>query len=388
VAHTLNIFDHFETAACVRRLNRFVVECIYKGRLVAAYLPNPGRLWELLHEGSILYVTKTALSHAPDRRMEYTIVAVEKDGVPVFLHTHHTNTVAGWLIQNRKIPGLEDYSIEKPEFTVGRSRFDFLLKKGHERMLLEVKSCTLFHDGLAMFPDAVTSRGKKHLLHLAESSMSGGVLFVVHSPSARYFLPEYHVDPEFADTLYSLRNDILVKALSVTWRDDLSVEDTPKVLKIPWEIYEKEGADRGSYLLIIHLDKHLETSVGSLGSLSFEKGYYVYVGSAMKALTARIERHKRKRKTLFWHIDYLREQGQVVHAIPIRSASPIECEIAESLQKISDGPVERFGASDCQCDSHLFYMEANPVSSPEFINMLLYFRMTRAIEQLNEKREA
>jgi sugar fermentation stimulation protein A len=387
MTRTLKIFDHFETAKCVRRLNRFVVECIHKGRLTTAYLPNPGRLWELLRENSLLYVTKTASAHAPDRRIEYTILAVEKDGVPVFLHTHHTNTVAGWLIKNRRIPGLEDYSIEKPEFTVGRSRFDFLLKKGNDRMLLEVKSCTLFHDGLAMFPDAVTSRGKKHLLHLASSPMDGGVLFIVHSASARYFLPEYHVDPEFSQTLYSLRNDILVKALSVTWKDDLSVEDTPQELETPWEIYEKEGTDRGSYLFIIYLDGDKEIAIGSLGSLHFRKGYYVYVGSAMRNLTARTERHKRKRKNLFWHVDYLREQGQVVHAIPIRSASRLECEIAESLQEISDGRVERFGASDCQCDSHLFYMKTNPVSLPEFINMLLYFRMTRIIKQLSEKKE-
>jgi sugar fermentation stimulation protein A len=381
----LKIFDHFETATYLRRLNRFVVECIRKGRQVTAYLPNPGRLWELLQEGSTLYLTKTTPTNTPDRRIEYTIVAVEKNGIPVFLHTHHTNTAVGWLIRSQEIRGLEEYSIEKPEFKVGRSRFDFLLKKGNERMLLEVKSCTLFHDGLAMFPDAVTSRGTKHLLHLADSSMRAGVLFVVHSPSPRYFLPEYHVDPQFSQTLYSLRNDIIVKALSVTWRDDLSLEDRPRDLTIPWEIYEKEGADKGSYLLVIYLDRDKEIAVGSLGSLFFEKGYYVYVGSAMKNLTARIERHKRRRKNLFWHVDYLREEGQVVHAIPIRSASRLECEIARSMEQISHGSISRFGSSDCGCHSHLFYMTVNPVSSPQFVNMLLYFRMTRIVDRLNER---
>ena len=361
-----------------------MVECLLNGKTITAYLPNPGRLWELLQQGSTLYITKTGPSHASDRRIEYTAVAVEKEGVPVFLHTHHTNTVAGWLIKNRRIPGLEDYSIEKPEFTVGRSRFDFLLKKGNDRMLLEVKSCTLFHDGLAMFPDAVTARGTKHLEHLAGSSMDGAVLFVVHSPSVHYFLPEYHVDPEFSKALYSLRKNIRVKALSVTWRDDLSVEDTLKVLKIPWEIYEREGANRGSYLLIIYLDRDREVTIGSLGSLLFKKGYYVYVGSAMKDLFARIERHRRKRKNLFWHIDYLREQGRVIQAIPICSASRLECDIAGSLRKISQGHTERFGSSDCNCSSHLFYMNANPIASPEFIDMLLYFRMTKPLELLKE----
>ncbi len=384
----LTIFTHFDTASFIRRSNRFVVECLLNGKTITAYLPNPGRLWELLRQGSTLYITKTGSSHVSDRRIGYMVVAVKKHGVPVFLHTHHTNTVAGWLIENQRIPGLEDYSIEKPEFTVGRSRFDFLLRKGNDRMLLEVKSCTLFHDGLAMFPDAVTSRGTKHIEHLANSSMDGAVLFIVHSPSVQYFLPEYHVDPEFSKTLYSRRNNVLVTALSVTWRDDLSVEGTPKMLDIPWEIYEKEGADRGSYLLIIYIDKDREITIGSLGNLLFKKGYYVYVGSAMKNLFARIERHKRKRKNLYWHIDYLREQGQVVQAIPICSASRLECDIAGSLRQISHVHVERFGSSDCSCSSHLFYMNENPIASARFIHMLLYYRMTRPMEMLKERRQA
>ena len=378
----LKIFNHFETATFIRRLNRFAVECVYKGKRIAAYLPNPGRLWELLLEGGTLYITKAEA--APDRRMAHTVIAVDKDNVPVFLHTHHTNTVAGWLIGNQRIPGLEGYTIERPEFTVGRSRFDFLLKKRNDKMLLEVKSCTLFHNNMAMFPDAVTDRGRRHLKDIAGSSLYGGVLFVVHSPSVKYFLPEYHIDPVFSKTLYSLRNDIFVKAVSVIWGHDLSVDDNANDLRIPWEIYEKGGAyDGGGYLLILSLDVAREITIGGLGKLFFNKGYYIYVGSAMKDLTARIERHKRKRKNLFWHIDYLREHAAFLHALPIRSSDRLECEIAGSLQAISHGHVTGFGVSDCDCNSHLFYMNKNPVTSPEFINLLLYYRMTMITNQLN-----
>ena len=374
----LNIFSHIETAEFLTRPNRFIVECLYKGKIITAYLPNPGRLWELLQENKTIYITKT--SRIPEKRTDYTVIAVEKDDVPVFLHTHHTNTVVKWLIERQAIPGLEDYLIEKPEFTVGRSRFDFLLKKGDDKMLLEVKSCTLFHGSMAMFPDAVTDRGRRHITDIADSSYYGGILFVVHSPSVKYFLPEYHIDPEFSKTLYAFRNNILVKAVSVAWKDDLSIEDKATELSIPWEIYEKEGADCGSYMLILNIDENKEIEIGKLGNIFFKKGFYIYIGSAMKDLTARIERHKRKRKNLFWHIDYLREHAALLHAVPIRSSSRLECEIAGSLRTISCSRIKGFGSSDCKCDSHLFYMEGNPVKSREFIDLLIYYRMERIIK--------
>jgi sugar fermentation stimulation protein A len=377
---TLNIFSHIETATFITRPNRFIVECLHNNRIITAYLPNPGRLWELLRENTILYITKTA--NVPEKRTNYTVIAVEKDGVPVFLHTHHTNTVVKWLIERQAIPGLEDYSIEKPEFTVGRSRFDFLLKKGGDKMLLEVKSCTLFHNNIAMFPDAVTDRGRRHIMDIAASSYYGGVLFAVHSSSAEYFLPEYHIDPEFSETLYTHRKGIFIKAVSVAWKKDLSIEDKTTELEIPWNIYEKEGADCGSYMLILNLDADKEITIGKLGNIFLKKGFYIYIGSAMKDLTARIERHKRKRKNLFWHIDYLREHADIVHALPIRSSSRLECDIAGSLRKISDGRIKGFGCSDCECDSHLFYMEKYPVESRDFIDLLLYYRMERITKGL------
>ncbi len=318
----------------------------------------------------------------PGKHTDYTVIAVEKNGVPVFLHTHHTNTVVKWLIEKQAISGLEEYSIKKPEFTLGRSRFDFLLKKRQEKMLLEVKSCTLFHDGIAMFPDAPTARGLKHIKEIASSSFIGGILFVVHSPSAEYFLPEYHIDPEFSKALYESRKSIFVKAVSVEWKNDLSINDKATELVIPWDIYETEGGDCGSYMLILNLDEDKDIEIGRAGKLFFRKGYYIYVGSAMKDLTARIERHKRKRKNLFWHIDYLREHTNIVYTLPIRSSSKLECNIASSVSDISDGLIMGFGSSDCNCYSHLFYMKNNPVHSKEFINLLIRYRMDRIMKKI------
>jgi len=230
-----------------------------------------------------------------------------------------------------------------------------------------------------MFPDAITVRGKRHILALAKSNIKGGILFVVHNDLPDYFLPEYHVDPEFAKTLYSHRNEILIKAIGIKWNDDLTFKNKIKTLSIPWNIYERESKDAGSYLLILKNNKSKRIMIGKLGEIFFKEGFYIYVGSAMKNLQARLERHKRKRKKLFWHIDYLREEADLIQLIPIRSLIRYECELAKRIKDIADGYIEGFGVSDCSCISHLFYVDKNPLEKSDFIETILFFRMAIVI---------
>jgi sugar fermentation stimulation protein A len=374
----LQLFDKTHKATFIKRVNRFVVECAVNDEVIGAYLPNPGRLRELLLPGRILYLAENL--DTPERKYRYTVVAVERDECPVLLHTHRSNDVVRWLIETKNLPGFEDSTVVKPEATVGRSRFDFLLMKEGQPFLLEVKSCTLFGKSIAMFPDAVTERGKRHLIELAEQSRKGtqtGVIFLVHWPRASWFLPDYHTDIEFARTLFEVRNEIMVKALSIGWNQDLSL--TPEVgeLEIPWHIVESEAKDSGSYILILHLTKDASIEVGKLGVLSFQKGYYLYVGSAKRNLKKRMARHMRRRKNLFWHIDYLREAADHCIPIPVRSSTPLECLIAKRLSKIVDWSVPKFGSSDCRCDTHLFGMQADPLENPRFIEMIQHFRIDR-----------
>ncbi|MCF6239145.1 MAG: DNA/RNA nuclease SfsA, partial [Candidatus Marinimicrobia bacterium] len=93
---------------------------------------------------------------------------------------------------------------KKPEYTLGRSRFDFLLERDGEEKLLEVKSATLVENGTARFPDAVTARGTRHVQHLVESitpRRSAAVLFIVQRSDATRFEPHWGRDPEFAGAL-------------------------------------------------------------------------------------------------------------------------------------------------------------------------------------------
>ncbi len=380
---TLHLFPRTRRGVFTRRLNRFVIECSVDGSLMRAYLPNPGRLRELLLPGRTLYLAE----NAPSGKYRYTAVAVVRDGRPVLLHTHMANRAVQWLLIHRAIPELKDATVVRPEVTVDRSRFDFLLEKDGMPFLLEVKSCTLFEDDIALFPDAVTDRGRRHLLELAESARQGtpgGVVILINWPRTRYFLPDYHTDLEFARAFLEVKKDIAFIPIAVEWSDTLSLIPSVRRVAIPWALIEREAADSGSYVLILRLSHDETIEVGKLGSLHFRRGYYLYVGSAKKNLTRRINRHLRKRKNFHWHIDYLRDRADYAQALAIRSSDTLECALAKAIEKIAHWKTPAFGSSDCGCDTHLFGMTHDPAQDPAFVEILQYFRIGRLREELQK----
>jgi sugar fermentation stimulation protein A len=133
---------------------------------------------------------------------------------------------------------------------------------------------------------------------------------------------------------------------------------------------ETQVQDQGAYILILWLKEVRHISIGRLGSLRFKRGYYIYIGSAKKGLSKRIERHKRKKKKSFWHIDYLRAHATFYRAISIRTSEDLECEIASKLKNLADWTIPRFGCSDCQCETHLFATRSDPLLSPSFIEVV------------------
>ena len=117
---------------------------------------------------------------------------------------------------------------------------------------------------------------------------------------------------------------------------------------------------KGCYCLIISMTKSEKLQIGHLyqDNYKFKKGYYVYVGSAMNSLVARINRHLSDDKKMHWHIDYLlKSEHAIIREILFNiSDEKIECELAEEISK--DGEkIINFGSSDCKCDSHLFYFK-------------------------------
>jgi sugar fermentation stimulation protein A len=378
----LKFFGPTEKALFISRPNRFVLTCKLRGKRVNAFLPNPGRLSELLLPETPIYLEKTS---NPDRSLHYTAVALEREGQRIVLHTHMTNDVARYLIESGSVPELSKYEVIRREVTHGNSRFDFLLKEGGQEMFLEVKSCTLFSKKVAMFPDAVTARGKKHLEELSRLSAEGtpcAVLFLVHWPRAEVFLPDFHTDLEFARAMKDAKGKVRFLPVSVEWGEGLSiVPGRTKVLPVLWEALEREAEDRGSYLILYYLPRKRLIEIGGLGKVSLRQGYYLYVGSAMKSLSKRVERHRRIRKKLHWHIDYFRGLAEIQAALPVRSEDDLECALASAMNSISEWSVPGFGCSDCSCPSHLFGFSTDPMSTRKFHDLLQYYRMDRLTEK-------
>ena len=230
----------------------------------------------------------------------------------------------------------------------------------------------------AMFPDDVTERGKKHLLELAEMARNGIrsiLLFLVHYPHVQWFMPDFHTDYEFSFHMLQVKNDLMILPIAIEWKSDLSISQNVTTLEIPWDYLQNEVKDRGSYLLVLQLERQKRLEVGRLGKIMFQKGYYIYVGSAMSNLRARIKRHRQKRKKTYWHIDYLTHVTDGFLSIPIRSSQRQECEIAQSLSVIFNSGPSNFGSSDCKCLTHLFFSETNPLHLETFHAILQRFRM-------------
>lgn len=204
-------FGELTTAIFIERPNRFLVSCrLETGEVVEAHLADPGRLKELLLPGALLYLR---FVDNPKRKTKWSVILVKAPGKDTLVSLQSTlaNRIARKALEHGAILELADWQVVRPEYSLGKSRWDFLLEdKQENKLLLEVKSCTLVHDGVAMFPDAVTERGKKHLQELTQLHTSGdfacAVLFVVQRNDAKVFKPAQHIDPAFAEALRVARD--------------------------------------------------------------------------------------------------------------------------------------------------------------------------------------
>ncbi len=184
------------------RDNRFRVTVQVDGQGVWAHLANSGRLGELLVPGRRVVLVERAGAH---RKTAYDLSAVWMDGVWVSVDARLPNDLVAEALDAGKLGPLAGYPEVRREVTFGGSRLDFLLEAGDKQPCwVEVKSVTLVVDGWACFPDAVTLRGRRHLLELASAVEMGYravALFVVQRDDARGLRPHDESDPGFGQTL-------------------------------------------------------------------------------------------------------------------------------------------------------------------------------------------
>ena len=199
---TLDVaFGRLVPATFVGRPNRFLVIARRRGRTVRAACRDPGRLRELLVAG-----TPLLLARAPrtGRRTRYTVVLAGQGRRWVSVVPALANDLLAAAIARGGAPGLSRARVLQREVARGGSRFDFLIRHRGRLLLTEVKSATLVRGGRALFPDAPTRRGTRHLRELTALRGHGVdalVVFVVQRPDARSFAPCREIDPVFAQAL-------------------------------------------------------------------------------------------------------------------------------------------------------------------------------------------
>ena len=116
----------------------------------------------------------------------------------------------------------------------------------------------------------------------------------------------------------------------------------------------------GSYLLLLTVDQPCDITVGRLGRRSYPHGDYLYCGSALGGLEARLARHERREKRLHWHIDYLLAQATLMGAWVMPGTMRLECLAQQALCRLGGAPVRGFGSSDCRCPGHLLFFAEAP----------------------------
>ena len=168
----MNFENKLLSGLFIKRYKRFFVDVRLKNKTVVAHCPNTGSMMGLLKEGNRVWLTKT---NNPKRKLKYTLQIIEDKGKKVGVNTHLTNKIVLEALKNNLIKELnKDFKI-KAEVKFGENtRFDFLITRKNYKAFIEVKNVTLSRNsGIAEFPDAITSRGTKHINELLKASRKG-----------------------------------------------------------------------------------------------------------------------------------------------------------------------------------------------------------------------
>ncbi len=183
----------------IRRYKRFFTDVKLDKETVTAHCPNTGSMNGLLDEGNEVYLLK---NDDPKKKLKYSLEIIKSRNNLVGVNTHMANKIANHGLKNNLIKELQNNDKIKSEvFYNKETRFDFLLEKKKQKIFVEVKNVTLFRDkSTAEFPDAITSRGSKHLITLIDAIKKGYktyLLFLVQIQNMEYFKIANDIDIEY-----------------------------------------------------------------------------------------------------------------------------------------------------------------------------------------------
>ncbi len=215
-------------ATLIRRPNRFLGVVELDGVEVLAFIPNPGRMHELMVPGTQVYIIPREGAH---RKTKFDLTLVEYNDTLVSIDSRLPNYMLREAI-DAGLPEFKGFRVERAEPTFHDSRLDLKLTDGTNQILLEAKSCTLVVDGIALFPDAPTKRGARHMNTLVVALEHGraAVCFVIQRNDAREWRPNEAMDPEFT---HALRNAVEKGVEAYAFTCDINLDTVSIVKRVP-----------------------------------------------------------------------------------------------------------------------------------------------------------
>lgn len=226
----MKLYDEVLTGAFIRRPNRFIAHVQTAQGVEVCHVKNTGRCAELLTPGAEVTL---AAGKNPGRKTRCDLVAVQKGDLYINMDSQAPNRTAQEALP-RLFPCL---TLVKPEAVFGASRLDFYLEQGEKKSFLEVKGVTLEENGLALFPDAPTERGVKHLKELENCLRAGfgaAVLFVIQMRGVHCFAPNRKTHPAFADALLHAREaGVKIMAYDCAVTPDSMTVHAPVPIRLP-----------------------------------------------------------------------------------------------------------------------------------------------------------
>ena len=199
----MNFNETLISGEFVKRYKRFFVDIKIGNNTVTAHCPNTGSMIGLLKKGNKVWLSK---SDNPKRKLRYTLQIFEDRNSKVGINTHLTNKIVFDALKEGSIKNFTNIDSIKKEVKFGENtRFDFLLTKKTKKTFIEVKNVTLSRENsIAEFPDAVTSRGLKHVKELLKAKQKGFeiyLLFVIQRNDCSKFQLAKDIDPEYCEFL-------------------------------------------------------------------------------------------------------------------------------------------------------------------------------------------
>jgi len=200
-------YTNIKEAVFLERPNRFIAHCLLKGQPVVAHVPNTGRCKELLIPGSTVYLQE---HDSAARKTKYTLITVSHNGSYINIDSQAANKVVyDYLLEGNLLPNMEEPIVQlKRECLFGKSRFDLRFDCQGNIGFAEVKSVTLCEDGYAVFPDAPTERGVKHVYELIEATKGGYpsyLIFLIQLHDAKGLKPNWKTHPQFGEALIAAK---------------------------------------------------------------------------------------------------------------------------------------------------------------------------------------